>query len=514
MKDLWRKISADRNRLLLGAAALVWLAAAAAAVVTLRGRTVDDFYITYRYAANLVRGHGFVFNPGERVFGVSDPGLGLAAALLHRLTRAPIEWLASALFGAALLGIPLLLLREGMAAGRRLETLLGGSLTVISSVLWRNNSAAGPMTLVALLGAAAVADRRPWTAGILAGIAVWIRPDAGIGVVLLLLLLLFEKKSVPWGTALAAAAVVAAGLLCAWVWFDSILPGTLAAKVEMAQGSGEPATGIVGFWRRGSILLERHFGPAWLLLVAAGVIGQWPLARMGRLGRLTSLYGVSLAIFYPAVGAPFCSWYTLVPVIALLYGVSFCGPGIARAIASSPKVPHPWASLLQVAGAVAVLLLASDALRASWRLYTRFSPSERLVTYERAAAWLRESSRSDDTVAYVEIGVLGYYSRRPLEDLMGLVTPRVLPYLAHRDIAGAFLTKPTDYVLFHSRGMMRPVVKAPWFRRAYEEVASFQDSGFRGGRLVIFRRRDGAHLPPPHPPGERPGWSRRKRRAT
>src|SRR5262249_45093435 len=32
----------------------------------------DDAYISYRYADNLVRGHGLVFNPGERVEGYSN----------------------------------------------------------------------------------------------------------------------------------------------------------------------------------------------------------------------------------------------------------------------------------------------------------------------------------------------------------------------------------------------------------------------------------------------------------
>src|SRR6266704_196964 len=32
---------------------------------------VDDAFIVYRYAGNLARGEGFVFNPGERVEGVT-----------------------------------------------------------------------------------------------------------------------------------------------------------------------------------------------------------------------------------------------------------------------------------------------------------------------------------------------------------------------------------------------------------------------------------------------------------
>ena len=61
-----------RARRTLLAAALGWLALAALFAWRLAGVTADDVYITYRYAQNLARGKGLVFNPGERVFGVAQ----------------------------------------------------------------------------------------------------------------------------------------------------------------------------------------------------------------------------------------------------------------------------------------------------------------------------------------------------------------------------------------------------------------------------------------------------------
>ena len=151
--------------------------------------------------------------------------------------------------------------------------------------------------------------------------------------------------------------------------------------------------------------------------------------------------------------------------------------------------------------AVLVVLLAGNALRTSLRSYKDFAPPARLAIYKEAAEWLRQNSQPDDSVAYVEIGVLGYYSQRPLEDQMGLVTPRVLPFVRRNDLAGGFLTKPTEYVIFHTRGRMAPIIRAPWFAPAYKPLKKFRDRGFRAGRLVIFRRRPGAVLPPPPPAG-------------
>ncbi|MFQ5921958.1 MAG: hypothetical protein ACE5M4_03875, partial [Anaerolineales bacterium] len=45
-------------------------------------RTIDDAYITFRYARNLLDGHGLVYNPGEAVLGTTTP---LFALLLSAL---------------------------------------------------------------------------------------------------------------------------------------------------------------------------------------------------------------------------------------------------------------------------------------------------------------------------------------------------------------------------------------------------------------------------------------------
>ena len=68
--------SSDTRRrwLLLGG----WLAAWAALAWWRWSREpylLDDAFISFRYARNLVEGHGLVYNPGERVEGYTNPAL-------------------------------------------------------------------------------------------------------------------------------------------------------------------------------------------------------------------------------------------------------------------------------------------------------------------------------------------------------------------------------------------------------------------------------------------------------
>src|SRR6185369_5436743 len=120
----------------LGVALLAWGALAAALAARLSGHSLDDFFITFRYADNLARGRGFVFNPGERVFGLTAPGLGLLLAAARRLTGLAVAPLGTLSTGLALVAIAGLLLAEAARRGRAIEGLLGGTLLVGSTAIW------------------------------------------------------------------------------------------------------------------------------------------------------------------------------------------------------------------------------------------------------------------------------------------------------------------------------------------------------------------------------------------
>ncbi|MCC6188386.1 MAG: hypothetical protein IT318_05100, partial [Anaerolineales bacterium] len=53
--------------------ALLLPALALAARLLAGPRTIDDAFITFRYARNLLAGSGLVFNPGENVLGTTTP---------------------------------------------------------------------------------------------------------------------------------------------------------------------------------------------------------------------------------------------------------------------------------------------------------------------------------------------------------------------------------------------------------------------------------------------------------
>ncbi len=495
-----------------------WVVIAAILAARLAGMSLDDFYITYRYALHLAHGQGFVFNPGERIFGLTNPGLALLLAAAAWLTRVPVPALATAVSGGALVILAGLLLRSAARTGRFVEAAGAGTLAVTSSYLWALQGGEGLPMLALLAGAAELAAAHPLAAGALAGMAVWFRPEAALGAGLLCLLVWRQERRMPWQLAGAAGLVVALGLAAAALYFRTPIPSSLAAKQAMAAaGVAGAQAGPVRFWLRSVRLVAHHFGPLWPLLVALGLAGLAPLyAAGGRAGKLLVLFALALAVFYPLSGVPWFPWYTLPVVVALLYGMAFALGAVVRWGCSGrwgrwrrwslwgagqprprPRPAGAGRGRRPVLATLLALALAApigvSLAPACWGWHRAFDWPPFMRRYRAAGQWLAGHTPPGASVAYYEVGALGYWSDRTVVDLLGIVTPALLPYVRQGDLAGAFLARPADYAVFDTaRGGLMPVAAA-WFQAAYAPVARF-------GELTIFARRPGVALPPPAAP--------------
>lgn len=483
---------------------VLWAVAAGLLVARFWGHAADDFFITYRYAWNLAHGQGLVFNPGEHVFGLSNPGLALLLAALYRLSGVDIHLLGTIVFGLALWALASVLLASARGAGEKAVAAVGGTLVVGSTALWINHGSEAVPALLLLVVAAVVGERRPVLAGLLAGMAVWLRPDAALGVALLVLLLWADRRRVPWRLLATASCVIGLGAGLAWVYFGTALPATLEAKRLMAQSRPGAFSGPIRFWLRGAHVLARHWGAGLPLVTGLGIAGLWPLAaRSRRPLRLVAVYGLATAIAYPLLGVPFFPWYAVVPVIAVLYGLAAFAVAIGKGTAVRFLPVYRRTARGVAAGLVAVLVLAlpiASMLSVGIPWLLRFEGYGRYQTYRLAAEWVRQHSASTDRLAYGEIGTLAYFSQRPVDDLLGLTTPRSLPFVRTGDGAGAFLAGPPTFFFEHPQGPHRGIVTQPWFEKAYELVATIPPAPGETGVMKIYRRRKGVPLPPARGP--------------
>jgi len=157
----------------------------------------DDAYITFRYAENLVRGHGLVFNPGERVEGYTDFLWALIAALAIAFKFDPGQ--ATVIINlASFVGLIFLVERLGQRV-KSSPTLIGvATLFVAANYTMASFSTACIETMFAAMLMTLALERvdagRPLQGG-LAGIAATLtHPDHGIFYAVLALAIFIDSE--------------------------------------------------------------------------------------------------------------------------------------------------------------------------------------------------------------------------------------------------------------------------------------------------------------------------------
>jgi arabinofuranosyltransferase len=393
-----------------------WIAGAA-------GFPLDDSWIHLHFARNLADGAGFSYNPGEPVAGSTAPLWTLALAAAAGGLGAGL-WAAKALGIACTLGTALVARRLVLALGGERH----GALAAALATVW-----AGPMvwgalsgmevSLAALLVAAALlahARGRVWWTAALAALAALARPEA-----FLLVPLLFAARPVTLRRTLIFGGLTAA-ILAPAAWFSyetvgTLVPATAAAKIE---------GGVLG-WIGGiheplrRMLVERPwtFFREWiewlwkvnwllpLLLLPILALTWW---RGGR----AWIWPAAALVLHPLAMA------TLAP---------FRGPGFQEGRYSIHLIPlaaallwgftSPRARLLRLVYlAIALWLLVPGSWRYAWGVQNINAMQVAL------GHWVSRHTPGSAILALNDIGAIAFISRRPILDLMGLVTPDILPY--------------------------------------------------------------------------------------
>ncbi len=400
------------------------LSAGAVAVgLVIGSRSYDDAYITYAFAKSLAAGEGLAWH-GRSVLGTSSPFLACLLGGLESLLPIGIPiWGAIASTLAAALGAVAF-----AGLGRREAWPWGGIVTALFWLLWpgRYGHSGGEMALaIAAVAAAAWAfsEDHPKLAGLALGFAVLFRAEMGLAAPILALALASRdglRRSIP---AIVRAAVVSAAVVSFWAITLGLLAGTVLPRTLEAKRA--QAGSALGIWNSAGV---RFLGEevSWLADASGSSIGiLFALAVLGlvvsvrgrfRLGGALVLWGVSHDLLLAWIGVPRYTWYVEPFRISILVAA---GMGLALPTLLPPRSVR-WA---RAALAILALLLVGvgfDFLRRFVR-----SPGD-----ARREVYLQVAGAADEypigtTIAGVEVGYLGFATRQPVLDLLGLVTADV-----------------------------------------------------------------------------------------
>ncbi len=455
----------------------------------------DDAYITLTYAKSLAAGNGWRFNGGEEALGTTTPLFALLlAAMARALPSVSLERLAVALSTLSWLGSAWLLLlgHAGFGLRRHGGALAAASVLCLGGWWLAALGMEGATFVFGLLLAVWLAGRRhAFLSGACAGLLFLLRPE-GLAMVPLAGAWLLARGGRPWPDTLLRFAGGALLPLLPWAayalpHFGSLLSNSASAKLE--QGKGWPGRPFVE--RLGTEWLPGYaawFGlsPALSLLWPLSVAGLFHAARRARpLLLLAGWLGLFLA-GYGWLGAPGYWWYGL-PVLFALH--LFAALGLLGLLAHRGRAQRG-------AGVALAGLFFFFALRLSLASIQGSTGDARAPTYRAVAAWLSAHAAPGHTVAFAEIGYLGYFSEQPVVDLAGLTSPRLRDNASNLDFESNFWLSEPDYLLYHPAfdWILGQIVTDARFAARYRPVAEFPSH--LGSPMRLYQRTEDASPDP------------------
>ncbi len=439
-----------------------------------RGFALDDAWIHQTYARNLVATGQFAFVPGQPSSGSTSPLWTLLIALGY-LFRIDYKWWTYALgticLVATALGVWQLTLR--LFPDRPRAALAAGIFCAFEwHLVWAAVSGMETVLFTALSVWLLVVTanlqseiKNQKLMGLLCGLLVLTRPEGLLLVGLALLAQIAQRgwtRRVTW-TSLAWTLAAMAILLAPWLAFNwrtsgTPFPNTFYAK----QREYADVLAMVPFTQRLAQVFFAPFIGAQVLLIPGliaaigSLVRRTLVRRIGKPETWPQLAGLvwamaHLGLYALRLPVTYQHGRYEMPVIPVL--IAFGLGGTAMLLRWDDA--RLWPRVLSRAATLAITITQLSFVAVGARAY---AADVAIIEGEmvRVAHWLDTNTAPGDLIAAHDIGAIGYFSKRPILDLAGLISPEVIPFIRDQDRLEA---------LIRQRGAAYLVTFPGWYPR-------------------------------------------------
>ncbi len=503
------------------------IALALAARLLPGSRPVDDSFITYRYARNILSGSGFVYNPGERVMGTTTPLFTFLMVALGSLTggaNAPFPYLSMGVNMLADAATCVLLWQLGKRAGSELAGAAAGLVWAIAP--FSVTFAIGGMetSVVVFLMTAAVYTfvvRRYTLTGLFAILALLTRPDTILLVGPLFLdrsIRAFRGEKPRWSEVLVFFLPGLAWLAFSTWYFGTPIPHSVTAKLQVYLL--EPASSLTR--------LMQHYATPFLeyntlgapLAVGIGIILYPFLYLVGALKAWRNERRLLVYMIYPWLYLLVFSlpnplifrWYMTPPLPPYFLFILIGMEKILRDLfafrfgrkTANPRPNAPWRVWIP---ALMVLLIPFSSSLTEWRLHPDHGPDRPApemawfkleLLYMQAAKEIAPLMDSNTVLAAGDVGALGYFTPARILDTVGLNSPQSLKYYPidpslyannYAVPSELILGEKPDWVVLLDVAIRKTAMVDPRIWQAYELYDAIPTDIYDSQNLVILRKK-------------------------
>ncbi len=456
---------------------------------------IDDAYITYRYALQVLGGNGLVYNIGEAVLGTTTPLWALILALLHFLGF-DIE--AAAVFGGSLASLLLVLLFMTRVSSQNSVIVKAIWMVFIAlyypiSVVTFSGMETSLYSLVVGVGLYQLASERPMLGALCGVLATLLRPDGFLVVVVGVINFLFHNvKAAGKCLALYLTLLLPILLLCHST-YGSVLPHSIEAKRILY-----PAPLLKNIFYFFEALSQTPIDAIVMCFGIAGLIFAGSISRL----RVYALWGGFYSIGIVVSGVkPIFFWY-FGPLWLLFLTIGIEGL-VVRAISKGAFERIPKRILLAITAGVFVAMSLDTFSRASGldEVETRENGYREIVSEYGPMIPV------GDRVLVGETGILGFgLLQANIIDSSGINSPRVSQLLrALRSEIGPYedfnrrskwlerviaKTEPQWIIGARNRMQLSLYENEAWFSSKYEMLKVVAPRSLGG--VAVFRKRDTA----------------------
>ena len=483
-------------------------------------RTIDDSYITFRYARNILDGQGFVYNPGQTVLGTTTPLYTFLMVILGSLTGgvdAPFPLLAMG-FNALADALTCILLWR---IGKKLKAELAGAAAAFVWAIapYSVTFAIGGLetSLYVLLLTAtfyAFLSQRDTTAALFASLALVTRPDAAILVLPLVLHRLYfwiwKKENIRLISLFTF--ILPSGLWYGFAWlnFGSPFPHSVTAKMVAYHLSANAAL----------IRLVQHYATPFTahdtlgaLGVAVGLVlfpflfltGALQTFRTERRSLIYILYPWLYLLAFALPNPLIFRWYLTPPLPSYYLFILIGFEHLLRSILKiNPARPITlWQKTLLLA---IVVLLPFAATLSEWQIRPDHGPKTPApemawfkleLLYRQAAEIVTPDLEENDVLAAGDVGVLGYFTNATILDTVGLNSPVSTQYypLPPEQLVTNYaipcdliLDQQPDWLVFLEVYGRKTLLTSGRFQSEYTLVESLPTDIYGSRGMLIYRR--------------------------